>query len=258
MKKKNDDLLRLAFGELSADAARAVEAQASGDASAQKELEAFRDLRASLQHLPPPPPDGLSTERLRAAILNRELSEKRAAGLGWSWVPVAMAACAALVFFTRSTPRGEPQLMTLNEVPHTAMLKAPAFDALRSYDMSARKSVVPPPVERAAVRAPSAPAEEARSVRYRSDSPKEGLIGGSVANTLQEDDFESKSTPKYASFVPNQPQDISVPSSIVKSPGTRSAMNSDDTVVIVSAKRDLETGAPAATEAEASTVLVGG
>ena len=110
MSRKDDDLLRLAFGELSSEKARAVEARAGADES-RADQSASASSTPGLQHLPPPPPDGLNAERLRAAILDREL-RVRQKPFAWPvlFAPAALAALAAVVLLPRLRVPVEPRL----------------------------------------------------------------------------------------------------------------------------------------------------
>jgi hypothetical protein len=254
MKKKNDDLLRLAFGELSDADATVVEARAAADPSARRELQVCRDIRASLQHLPPPPADGLSTERLRAAILDRELGAKKP-GFNWGWAPMALAAMAAVVFITRPGQRSEPTLVSMNnEIGENVFKNKPLMS-----DFSASASA-PAPVTMSVATPAATPAKSA--ARFRSN--QRGVEGARPHTAwVPKPVFKAQpnNAPQYAlmsSF--DDLETIASPQSSVDTDALASKANKDgaDTVVIVSGKRDLDTGAAAATETEANHVLVGG
>lgn len=265
MKRKNDDLLRLAFGELSAESARAVEVQASVDEKARAELEGYRALRAGLQRLPAPPPDTLSPDRLRAAILDRELRARRPTTSGWAWAPVALATLAAVVFVSRPRPTAaDPQIVATIDEGRLDASPLPTFN--RAFDRPSEASVASKPV----------PEASRKPVHTRSDAfvtlprkqVEEPLPEGPLlwaSDTRRRDDLEESRGPSLPppSLARYEPQTIAPPTSVIdrregRDGGMRLASNTDDTVVIVSTKRDLETGAPAATEMEASSVLVGG
>jgi len=253
MKKKNDDLLRLAFGELSDADATVVEARAAADPSARRELQVCRDIRASLQHLPPPPADGLSAERLRAAILDRELGARKP-GFAWGWAPMALAALAAVVFISRPAQRSEPAVVAMNnEIGENVFKNKPLmsdFSASTNAAAAVTMSVATPAVTSAK-----------SSARFRSNqrgmegarphtaswAPKpfvKAPINAPVAMVARLDSFETIASPQS-----------SVDTDALAS---KAIKDGADTVVIVSGKRDLDTGAAAATETEANHVLVGG
>jgi hypothetical protein len=257
MNRKNDDLLRLAFGELSADAAQSVEAQAAADPAIRRELEAYRNLRAGLQHLPPPPPDGLSTERLRAAILDRELKTRRPAFGAFAWAPVALAAVAAFVFFSRSAPQGSPTIVADTDGPsYKTYIKAPTFTAQKPVAIQ-KANVVPPSVKQVASRSASDEAEVLPAVTRRRE--RSARVAASVPKVAYGPAPKAEGDEKLPKFALNPtPETIAPPSSVVSKDPGRVATNSDDTVVIISTQRDLDTGAHAASETEAGSVLVGG
>lgn len=279
MKRKDDDLLRLAFGELSADAARAVEAKASGDASSRAELEAFRDLRNGLQNLPPPPPDNLSADRLRAAILDGELKARRAGPFSWSQfgvlVPAALAVVAAVVIVSRPTAPREPQIVAVG--PHlddSIGLEEPLYELRSSVELPKPINAVPatrPMANRTMAKAvvPVRESVERPSLRRRHRvEPKEESQPLMTMASLASDEIGGSAAPKAVLTAAKQePQTIAAPpSAVVEGPlatgvperRAKGDVDKADKVVLVSSKRDLATGAPAATETEASNVLVGG
>lgn len=255
MKKKNDDLLRLAFGELSAEEARAVEAHAAADPSARRELQACQDLRASLQHLPPPPPDNLSAERLRAAILDRELGARKPGfSWSWSWAPYALAAIAAVLFINRPAHRSEPVQLALNENVGSSLAKAAPLTPPAS-DFELRKA----PAASTVVPVSNPETVAARhNVARRPQESRRSSVTWAPGPLFKAQDEDETGLAKFAFY---QPEDIAPPSSVVTADvpaGKPEKDNNSDTVVIVSGKRDLDTGAAAASETEANRVLVGG
>ncbi len=267
--KRKDDLLRLAFGELTDEAARAVEARA-GEAEL-VEVESFRRLHDDLRHLPPPPPDNLTAERLRAAILDRELTARRPFAWGLAlFAPVALAAFAAVLMLPRLQPRPAPQIVSLGDAEsqeRRAFSVAP-FASFRSLapvaSLNARSRIAPtmamPHETLSDAQEVGEPRMHRRRVRHSHVAPlveepqmkTDGLLAFNPSS-------EGSETPSGSTNPPasQEPQTIVAPPSTVveAAPGSTGKM---ETVVIVSSKRDLETGAPAATEKEATSVLVGG
>ena len=98
--KNDDELLNLAFGELSDRDSQAFEAKLLGDASAQKELELLRTLRSDFTAIRDDIPEmQFSKERLREAILASGKPARPATNwLNWVLGPAAMASVAALAF----------------------------------------------------------------------------------------------------------------------------------------------------------------
>ena len=258
MMRKDDDLLRLAFGELADDAARAVEARA--DADDRLEIASFRELREGLLHLPTPPPDGLSAERLRAAILDREIQTRRKP-FAWPvlFAPAALAALAAVVLLPRFRTPAEPRL-ALNET----RIDASTFDVPPLAPFESKAPIVAPTLDIAQAKVAKAIASEAprpsivrpsrRKVRrsfppVERPEPARELVALNVKHADQE-------APPSLALVKAPPTIATPPSAVVE---VASGVTSDtEAVVIVSHERDLATGAPAATEKEATSVLVGG
>ena len=259
MKRKDDRLLRLAFGELTDDAARAVEANAT--AAERAEVESFRALREGLQQLPPPPPDNLSAERLRAAILDRELKGRPARPTwgGLLLAPVALAAMAAVVVLPRLRSRPEPQIVAT--ATPALELKAPAFDFRPTTELPVARAASAPKIVAAAPAKEPERVAVRRSRRHRPavepvEQPDGALENAVVSVPVVTHEDPEARVAALASIKP-EPQAIAAPPSAVveAAPGTEGRT---ETVVVVSAQRDVETGAPAATEKEAASVLVGG
>ncbi len=266
MKRKDDDLLRLAFGELAADSARAVEARTVGDASAQADLEAMRELRAGLQRLPPPPPDTLSAERLRAAILDRELRSRRPVPFfAWAWAPVAVAALAAVLVVSRPALKGDPQVVANPSVlafnRGEEAFAAPSFDPIEEPIVSSQAAPSEATRSRATVVRASEPAAPARRRsaprRRRSRAVDATRIQVPTGDLFAIEPRTQNGDPASAFTVAaKEPDVMAAPTSSVVEGGPYSG--GPESVVIVSSKRDLDTGARAATETEASNVFVGG
>lgn len=98
--KNDDELLNLAFGELSDRDSQAFEARLLGDASAQKELDLLRTLRSDLTAIRDDIPEmQFSKERLRDAILASGKPARPAfPWLNWVLGPAALASVVALAF----------------------------------------------------------------------------------------------------------------------------------------------------------------
>ena len=258
MKKMDDDLLRLAFGELDPEAARSVEARVG--ASDRPRFEAYRRLHDDLHRLPPPPSDGLSAERLRAAILDREMKGRsKPFAFPLVFAPVALAALAFAVILPRLKPRPEPRLV-MGDPP----VRSQAFDAapLPRFEVS-KETIVAPTLLKAqeqvaraveAQAAPrNAPAPKAAPLRRR----RARTIGRAPDVLVAQAEAASSEVPRNTLVASAAPATIAAPPSAVveSAPGVA---GTTETVVVVSSKRDLETGAPAAMEKEAASVLVGG
>jgi hypothetical protein len=115
--KFEEQLARLAFGDVSPEEAARIERQAENDPKAAKALAEFRQMRAGLRNLASVPDHQLSNERLRDAILARGLDNAptkpvpQSEGIGWLWMPVAAAALGFGLFMLRNHRTGEPEIV---------------------------------------------------------------------------------------------------------------------------------------------------
>lgn len=134
--KNDDELLNLAFGELTERDSQALEARLLGDSSAQTELDLLRTLRSDLTAIRDDIPEmQFSKERLRQAI---ESSGAKPVRSGINWLnfllgPAAVASVAALAFvMTKGASHREPVIVASGSKPAVEKLlpdmqiKAPA------------------------------------------------------------------------------------------------------------------------------------
>lgn len=120
--KNDDELLNLAFGELSDRDSQALEAKLLGDSSAQKELDLLRTLRSDMMAIRDDIPEmQFSKERLRGAILASGTKPAARPAFPWlNWVlgPAALASVAALAFvMTKGTGPKETVFVANNSKP---------------------------------------------------------------------------------------------------------------------------------------------
>lgn len=95
MKRKNEEqLIELAFGDITAGEAERLRQEISADPKASETLRTYEELRSSIGDLKDVPEMQLSRERLRHAILAGGLKESRKWNLQWLGAPVAIAAVA--------------------------------------------------------------------------------------------------------------------------------------------------------------------
>lgn len=115
-RKSEDNIAKLAFGELSDAEASDVLRNVGGNDEASSALIAFKEMRADLQLLRDVPPDQLSKQRLQDAILGQGLKPERNAGSwNWIWAPVATAVFAfVLTSVLRQAPSQDP-IVAVNE-----------------------------------------------------------------------------------------------------------------------------------------------
>lgn len=143
-KKIEEELAKLAFGDLDADAAQRLELQTQADPEASKTFESYCRMKNELRSLcTDVPDDQLSKDRLREAILTRGLKEHRPVSrLSWLWMPAAAAVLAfSFVALKGRIPTGGnsvgPMVMdyTSGKLPNTegiGVVRPDASDAVAS------------------------------------------------------------------------------------------------------------------------------
>jgi len=101
-KKTEDQLVRLAFGDLTPEEAARLQNETARQPEAAQTLDTYRRMKEELRSLAEVPADQLSKERLREAILARGLSERPAPRqASWLWMPAAAAVLAFAIVFAR-------------------------------------------------------------------------------------------------------------------------------------------------------------
>lgn len=113
MKRNSDDhLFNLAFGETSEAERAELEAKAATDPAVAAKLRELRNLKADLRSLADVPPDQLSNDRLRDAILGQGLKPKQAFDWSWVWMPaLSCVLVAGLMMGIRHRQSVEPSLV---------------------------------------------------------------------------------------------------------------------------------------------------
>ena len=273
--KHDDELLNLAFGELSDRDSQALEAKLLGDSSAQKELDLLRTLRSDMVGLRDIPEMQFSKERLREAILSsgtKPVSRPSINWLNWFLGPAALASVAALAFvMTRGVNHKDPVFVANGK---------PAFDK------------VLPKVE---IKTPAGLSEERVATNLESTKgefpdvadthwarEKNGVVQSSTTPpSFLRDKSPSKKrirTKVRSAILVAQRDDVKPDLSDVN-PGSRSGLKSADTataipsasasitvasteaapIILIDANTDSGVGAPTATEvSNPSNVAIGG
>lgn len=241
MKEKRKDLLiAYAFGELNEDEMTAFEA----DAAEKAELDELTRLRADLKRLADVPECQLSVERVRDAILQREIRQRR------DWRPLVLAtpvaAGLALLAFFAMRQSGQPSL-----APKTNPIVIETTEPKPFVRRTEPDRVTTPPangvdVERlvgitlSVLNARPVSTDEPVSIRQAVHRPKPAYKHSVVASRVETPmpAAPEGSTPVAAPTV--QPQPI-------------------EPIVMISADEDKATGARRANEVETtSDVVIGG
>lgn len=273
-RRLEDEIARLAFGDLPPARAAALERLAETDPEVKKALAAYSGLKRGLQALSPPVEHQLSSERLRREILEQGLGAPTRAAFDFRWL-ILPAAAAAAFFVVQGLPRLGGGA---NDVP--LLVKAPASDdgtrvALREPDVRQPESSVTAPSVPAPV-VSTAPSASRPQTGRRSQKPAASSGSGIVASSASGTRVASKSVDLRPNEALAQPavgvasapgaamkaaDAVPAPESFggnVGSAGLAAAPAKRDPIVVIQPVRDAATGAFRATEvASPSNVLIG-
>jgi len=278
-RKTEDQLVRLAFGDLTPEEAARLQAEAEGHPDSARALDTYRRMKSELRSLADVPEDQLSKERLREAILARGLREHPAKrSFSWLWLPAAAAALAFGVTFMKGRamhPTGPTVALMGNEVvkspgdlgtsdpfkfkPHKPVEDSTYVEGTFEEDPNAGTSTDVAPGPRLA-------SNMSRSRGGRSDSDLVDFLksfnGPGVANAS---DPEKSSAPGASSgsvggLDRNDTREThSEPINTFAHPMAADASGTKPAIILIEPEKDNNTGARKATEVEsASNVLVGG
>lgn len=271
-KKIEEELAKLAFGDLDADAAQRLELQTKADPEASRTFDSYCRMKNELRSLcNDVPADQLSKDRLREAILTRGLKEHRPVSrLSWLWMPAAAAVLAfSFVALKGRIPTGGPSMGPM--VVDNSNGKLPAIEGV---------GVERPPVNTATVAAKSEPAKIVvekrptvvamntdRGSRNRRDDYEpmvsrnqgtEGLRGSAIDSGI---DFDSPGLVSEGDFSKEVSfggprRDEKMETAVREQPQVERAQPK---IVLITSETDASTGTLKATEVESTAnVLVGG
>lgn len=121
MRKKEDDLIQLAFGDLKKEHADALRQACSADAEASETLRSYEMMREGLLGLKDIPEMQMSTERLRDAILKDGLKPHPQSRFNWNllaWpVSLGLAATMGWMYLKPSSSTSQPILVSEDSRP---------------------------------------------------------------------------------------------------------------------------------------------
>jgi len=249
-KRQEENIAKLAFGDLSEAQAAEVRAQAAANPDAARALDSYATLRDDLRRLRDVPPDQLSKERLRNAILTQGLNPKPVrSSFPWMWASTAgLAAVLAIAVMMRPTEQSKPETVAMNypslgssdliqplNVDDQGLMSvnfnkdaAPVYD---SEDAAAPQPEVVSSMPTEAMRTKSIPA--GRSIRHLGvrNTSWEPDRGGLVRKQLPQDNLMLAK--------------MNLPS---QGPNLPSSQKSSDTLVLIGSDKDSTTGASSAVE----------
>jgi hypothetical protein len=270
--KFEEKLARVAFGDASPEEARELEQRAATDPEVGRALAEYRSMQADLKRLGEVvPPDQLSKERLRDAILAGGLKSeapRSAEGWGWVWMPV-LACAAAFGFFAFRNGGGSEPMVVLDQTPEMRIdLPQP-----RNRVAMAAESVGSNTIPEATVTSESSPTPEVRpesrvrESRLVTRRPAERVALKPVGQkpvakkrpiVLDGKDYVAKAQ-EPVMRTDKEPEAIPVAAMRDENPEVVAMAPTGGTIVLIDAQKDESTGANNATEVgTVSNVLVGG
>jgi len=114
--RDEENLINLAFGELSEEEATRLEQSVRANPKASRALSGYERLKKDLVLLKDIPELQISTERIRGAILGQGLKQRNHAAR-WGWILVPGLAAALMFGLMLNRPQSEPQNQALQVVP---------------------------------------------------------------------------------------------------------------------------------------------
>lgn len=261
-RRLEDEIARLAFGDLPPARAQALERLAETDPEVKRALATYAGLRQGLKAMSPSAEHQLSSERLRREILEKGLGARARQTFDFRWL-VLPAAAAGAFFFVQSMQR--PGSIS-NSPP--VLVQAPTEDgtrvALREPGTQAPEAVAPAP---AVSSAPSTGRPVAVRRSPRTVQPAGGIVEGATRVASKTIDLKSNAGVPSMAFAPGVAMrataDAAAPAAEsfgggVGLAGVRTAPAKAEAIVVIQPVRDAATGAFRATEvASPSNVLIG-
>ena len=247
MRRKNEEeLIKLAFGDMEPTASERTKKMLAEDSEAAKLFAGYSEIREGLKQLKTPEHQ-LSTERLREAILKQGL-KKRDPFAGWKWTfaPLAVAAAAFLITLRMGGQADAPVVSNFDPTP-TKVVKSP-------IDFS--------PTERVADVVPS---PSVTQPTFRSERVATALRSTGRSNATQlARNVQSTTRSLVAKRTPSlSPADISrsaidgaLPAGAIL---PTIDLNDEQPIVLIGTESDESTGANRATEVSSpGNVVIGG
>lgn len=270
-KRFEEELSKLAFGDVNAEEARRLEMQTLSDPEASQTFQTYCRMKEELRSLAEDvPADQLSKERLREAILNRGMKEQAprvASKPTWIWMPAMAAVLAFGVVFVKGQ-------LSLGGKPNTAVVAN--VDETKLPEFNVKAPVAPDPVvannnrktnlvvAKEPVRVAANVGRPSRSERYNDDITDRNKASAEIpagAATLAEASHPPVDPTKTVSFdngamSETVSRDLAKP--MVVAPGA-SPSTPKPTMVLIQSETDADTGTLKAKEVSSTAnVVVGG
>lgn len=267
MKKRfEEDLAKLAFGDLNAAEAQRLELLAMKDPEATRALDSYCRMKDELKSLAVDVPDDqLSTDRLRQAILARGLGDRRpVARFNWVWMPATAAVLAFGFMFAKSQfplGNGAPTVVVdrttsspMLSIPKIVTPEPPARTAL--VPRNDRRSIVSDGASTVVVMNESRTSRARRNTAgmgSRSRADDVALPGGAEDLT-----FANRASSEGLGLA-TKPMDFGGRDLATMAAPAPSGPASSHTILVIQPETDSTTGTHRATEVDSTAnVIVGG
>ena len=264
--KNDDELLNLAFGELSDRDSQALEAKLLGNSSAQKELDLLRTLRSDMVAIRDDIPEmQFSKQRLRQAIAALDEQPKKAPKKWINWVlgPLSLASVAGLTFvLSERVSTREPVIVSNGKPSFNKTLPRPMSSAPRSINGGFVATETPTTTEKESSSGFAGTTNSLRSTVRSARAAKKRTrtkINSAILVASRGDEKLPMNTvttqPKSGASNDAIPMTLAVatPGAITQ-PSTEAAP-----IILIDARTDSGVGAPTATEVSNPTnVAIGG
>lgn len=248
MRRKNEEeLIKLAFGDIEPKGSEHAKRLLAEDAEAAKLFAGYSEIREGLKSFKTPDHQ-LSTERLREAILKQGLKQKSpVAGWKWTFAPLAVAAAAFFIALRMGgQPTSGPVVTSFDPNPSSTIEKPIDFNSSNPAPLVVPAPEVVHPTDRD-------PAKVASTTR---------TSGRSNASRVARHDRTASASVVVFKAPALSPADFSRSAIDGALPAGALALNvepSDESIVIIGSDSDESTGANRATEvSSASNVVIGG
>lgn len=272
-RKREEELMQLAFGDLRREENGPLQAEISTDPEAAKTFSSYRDMCDGLKALRDVPEMQLSTERLRDAILNGGLQPKPVSRWNFNWLatPIAVGACAFVIVLAVRKPHTIPMPSGGSSVamdfpgktikPHIPMADGP--DTLFPGSSLSSSMNLGRGLEKA-TEPTHEPVDTSSRVRHHAIRRNSNSMMVAALTTTQNPGLAkalSMPTQPALSFANEKTMDFSRKAMNANLANMSAEQNSPkgNEIVMIDAQPDAETGAARATEVKSgSNVVIGG
>lgn len=247
MRRKNEEeLIKLAFGDMEPDASERAKQMLAEDAEAAKLFAGYSEIREGLKQLRTPEHQ-LSTERLREAILKQGLKRRDPlAGWKWTFAPLAVAAAAFLITLRMGGQPDAPVANVFDPKPEGSIENPIDFSPTERV-----MDTVPAPT----VTRPTVQTERVASVTRSSGRSGASRMARNNPSTTRS--LVAKKTPSLSpADISRSAIDGALPAGAIAQPLD---MAEEQTIVLIGTENDESTGANRATEVSSpGNVVIGG